>query len=94
MFKIFMQEAVPKSAFEMMYASANPDRASRLIRACRRLLLAAAIASIVLLIIHGISLKQNRFVFVEWACLVAFTAGNQALYLVECRRKKKEPEIR
>jgi hypothetical protein len=93
MFKIFMQEAVPKSAFEMMYARANPDTASQLIRACRWLLLAAAAASIVLIIIHGISLKQNRFVFVEWACFVAFSTGNCVLYLVECRRKKKEPEI-
>jgi hypothetical protein len=90
MFKIFTEEAVPKSAFEMMYARANPDSVSKLIRACRWLFWAAMFASIALIVIHGTSRAENRFARLEWICFFVFNTGNFALYHVERRRQKKK----
>jgi len=74
----------------MIYSPANPDFVSKLIRAGRWLFWAAAVTSIGLIVLHGTSLKQNRFVLIEWACFLAFSTGHFALYLVERHRKKKK----
>ena len=93
MFKMFTQQDVPKSAFEMAYAHADSDPVSQLIRACRWLFWIAVFASIVLIVIHGTSRAENRFARVEWICFLVFNTGNFALYHVERRRKnKKEAE--
>ena len=89
MFKMFTEQEVPKSAFDMAYSRADPDLVSRLIRACRWLLWAVMFASLALMAIHYLR-GSYRVTRIDWLTYFASVVANYALYRLERRRKKNK----
>ena len=75
------------------YIPAGPDSRSRLIRACRWIFWAGAAASWIPVMLHGLSMKRNRFALLEWACFFICNTGNFVLGNMErSRRETSESE--
>jgi hypothetical protein len=77
-----------------MYTRGNSDPVAKPIRAFRWLLWAAAIVSVILVVLHGTSLRQNRFALLEWICFTISITGNFVLMNVESSRRKKRQSER